>query len=111
MLHEITLVYSDGSKEKKQLVMCDTILKRAVGMLTTRKPNKDEAFYIKPCNSIHSFFMAYPIDVAFIDINGNVLKQEHLKQNRVCSCKKAFGVIEGFSLNKPNLSIEKILFY
>ncbi len=111
MTNEITLVFNDGSKEQKQLIMCDTILKRAVGMLTTRNPNKDEAFYIQPCNSIHTFFMAYPIDALFIDINGNVLKEEHLKPNRICSCKKAFGVIEGFSLNKPNLSIEKILFY
>jgi len=111
MVNGITLVYSDGSKEKKQLIMCDTVLKRAVGMLTARNPNEEQAFYIKPCNSIHTFFMAYPIDVLFIDINGNVLKNEHLKPNRICSFKKAFGVIEGFSLNKPNLFIEKILFY
>ena len=28
---------------------------------------------IKPCNSIHMFFMRFPIDVVFIDVNNTIL--------------------------------------
>ncbi|SET23262.1 DUF192 domain-containing protein [Stigmatella erecta] len=34
-----------------------------------------EGMHIVPCNSIHTFFMRIPIDVAFLDPEGTVVKQ------------------------------------
>jgi uncharacterized membrane protein (UPF0127 family) len=33
-----------------------------------------EALLIRPCSSVHSFFMRFPIDVVFLDREGVVLK-------------------------------------
>ena len=39
------------------------------------------------CSSVHTCFMAYPIDIAFIDRNGNVLVcYENVRPWRMCSC-------------------------
>lgn len=108
---KVNLLFNDKSIVEKEIVMCDSIVSRTIGMLSTRTPKDHMVFYIKPCNSIHTLFMAYPIDVIFIDVNGNVLKQETVKPYRFSTCKKAYGVIEGSKLIKNNLSIEKILFY
>jgi len=110
-MDKIKLVFSDKSIEEKEVIMCDSVLKRTVGMLFKRHSQDNLAYFIKPCNSIHTFFMAYAIDVLFVDINGCVLKQETVKPYRISVCKKAYGVIEGSSLIKNNFSIEKILFY
>ena len=32
-----------------------------------------EGIAIHPCNSIHMFFMRFPIDVAFVNVEGKVL--------------------------------------
>ncbi|MBZ4412967.1 DUF192 domain-containing protein [Myxococcus sp. MISCRS1] len=34
-----------------------------------------EGLHIQPCNSIHTFFMRIPIDVAFLDAQGRIVKQ------------------------------------
>ena len=34
-----------------------------------------EGMHIVPCNSIHTFFMRIPIDVAFLDPDGTIVKQ------------------------------------
>ena len=43
-----------------------------------------EALVIEPCNSIHMFFMRYPLDVIFLDREGRVLyMHEGIKPWRV----------------------------
>ena len=32
------------------------------------------ALYIRPCNSIHMFFMRFPIDAVFVDADGKILR-------------------------------------
>jgi len=36
-----------------------------------------EGLHIVPCNSIHMFFMRFPIDVAFLDSEGTVVEAVH----------------------------------
>lgn len=40
---------------------------RLKGLLGTKSLDDGEALLIRPCQSIHTFFMAYPIDVLFVD--------------------------------------------
>ncbi|MFA4842844.1 MAG: DUF192 domain-containing protein [Candidatus Omnitrophota bacterium] len=54
--------------------LASTPLKRFIGLLGRRAFLPGEALVLKPCNSIHTFFMRFPIDVLFLDKNGFVLK-------------------------------------
>lgn len=47
---------------------------RSVGLLNRVSLEEGEALVIKPCNSIHTFFMKFPIDVVFLDKRGTVVK-------------------------------------
>ncbi|MDP9379287.1 MAG: DUF192 domain-containing protein [Chloroflexota bacterium] len=45
-----------------------------MGLLNRSHLEPGEGLLIQPCNSVHSFFMRFPIDVLFIDSEGRVLK-------------------------------------
>ena len=47
---------------------------RSIGLLDRTSLSQDEGLLIKPCNSIHTFFMKFPIDAIFLDKNGQVIK-------------------------------------
>ena len=50
---------------------------------------------LAPCNSIHTFFMRFPIDVAFVAKDGRVLKIRHgVRPWRIAWCVRAFCVLE-----------------
>ena len=47
------------------------------------------------CSSVHTCFMAFPIDIAFIDRNGNVLAcYENVRPWCTCSHPSAWAVLE-----------------
>ncbi|HZQ74543.1 MAG TPA: DUF192 domain-containing protein [Burkholderiales bacterium] len=47
---------------------------RLRGLLGRAPLAPDEALLIEPCASVHTFGMRYPIDLAFLDRNGRVLR-------------------------------------
>lgn len=47
---------------------------RFKGLQFQKKPLVEEGLLITPCNSIHMFFMRFPIDVVFLDQANNVVK-------------------------------------
>ena len=55
-----------------------------------------EAIIFKPCNSIHTFFMKFDIDVMFINENMEIIKKkENIKPGRIIMpVKEAAMVIE-----------------
>ncbi|WP_280770409.1 DUF192 domain-containing protein [Salipaludibacillus daqingensis] len=58
----------------------DTFATRLKGLMFRRKPIENEALWIKPCNSIHTCFMNFPIDVLFLDKNERIVHMiENLK--------------------------------
>ncbi len=54
--------------------MADTLFKRAKGLLGTKEFRPGEALVITSCNSIHTFFMRFAIDVLFVDKAYKVIK-------------------------------------
>ncbi|OGX08096.1 MAG: hypothetical protein A2Z88_07345 [Omnitrophica WOR_2 bacterium GWA2_47_8] len=52
--------------------IADTLATRGVGLLNRRIITEDQALIIKPCQSIHMFFMRFPIDVIFVNAENNV---------------------------------------
>lgn len=60
---------------------------RSVGLLNRVSMDKGEGLLIKPCNSIHTFFMKFPIDVVFLDKSSKVVKiVSNLMPWRLSSC-------------------------
>jgi len=58
-------------------IVAKTPLKRMIGLLSRKQFEQGEALIIKPCNSIHTFFMHFIIDVIFIDSNNRIIKIIH----------------------------------
>ncbi|MBW8384265.1 MAG: DUF192 domain-containing protein [Youngiibacter sp.] len=52
----------------------DTFVSRFKGLLGRESLDSDCGLIIEPCNSIHCFFMKFPIDVAFVDKDNQVIK-------------------------------------
>lgn len=88
------LVYE--SEVIAEIFIADTFIKRFLGYMFRKKPHH-ESILIKPCNSIHTFFMKFPIDVLFINENMEVIKKiEGLKPGKIVMPEKgAKMVIEG----------------
>ncbi len=57
--------------------VADTPFKRLKGLLGRRALEQGEGLVIIPCNSIHTFFMRFSIDVAFIGKDDQVVAITH----------------------------------
>jgi uncharacterized membrane protein (UPF0127 family) len=57
----------------KMIVASDTIARMKGLMFSEAMPDCD-GFLIAPGNSIHTFFMRYPLDLVFLDKNFKVIK-------------------------------------
>ena len=51
-----------------------TLFERMKGLIGTKTLPEGEGLLILRCNSIHTFFMTFPIDATFLDRDGNVVK-------------------------------------
>ena len=68
---------------------------RGVGLLGVASLPAGEGLWLKPCRSIHTFFMRFPIDVLFLDGRGAVLSQATLAPWRFSRWERqAAGVLE-----------------
>lgn len=68
----------------KDVVLADTFLSRARGLMFRKEMNEFDGMLITPCNSIHTFGMNFPIDVVFLSKTFEVVKIfENLKPYRM----------------------------
>ncbi len=58
----------------EEAYIADTVFSRVKGLLGKQSLDEGSALIIKPCNSIHTFFMRFPIDVFFVDRNNKIVK-------------------------------------
>lgn len=58
-----------------RVVRAESFRARLVGLLGHSHLAPDEGLWIEPCDSIHTFFMRFPIDVAFVDRDGVVIRR------------------------------------
>ena len=54
--------------------VADTGWKRAIGLLGRKCLDANSGLWMRPCNGVHTLFMRFAIDVAFLDGNGVVLR-------------------------------------
>lgn len=57
----------------EQAEVADTFLTRLVGLLNRENLPAGEGLIIRPCNSVHTFFMRFPIDVLFLNADGKIV--------------------------------------
>lgn len=67
-------IFISSNKIIEDIYVADTFLKRLRGYMFRRKPHH-KAILIIPCNSIHTFFMKFRIDVLFISKENIVVKK------------------------------------
>ena len=78
-----------------ELEIADTAWRRFKGLLGRDGLPDGGGLLITPCNSIHMFFMRFPIDVVWLDGQNAVLKTvDRLKPWRVSFCLSASKVVE-----------------
>jgi hypothetical protein len=56
-----------GTALADEAVLADTLFLRMKGLLDKKNIKKGQALILKPCDSIHTFFMRFAIDVIFVD--------------------------------------------
>jgi uncharacterized protein len=95
MTPRVARIESDGGVVCERCVVADSFRLRLRGLLGRREIGSDEGLLLIGSPSIHTTFMHFPIDVVFLDRDGNVLKvREHLKPWRTASCRRAHMTLE-----------------
>lgn len=83
--------------------LADTFWQRLKGLLGTRNLPVGYGLIIKPCNSVHTVGMLYPIDVLFVNKDHCIIKKvEKMKSGQV---SVAFG--SSFVIELPAGTIEQ----
>lgn len=75
--------------------LADTSAKRRTGLLKHSELKQGEGLWIVPCESVHSFFMKFTIDVLYLDRARKVRgMRSRMKPWRVSACLPAHSVLE-----------------
>ena len=71
------LVTDSGAQVAAKVEVAESPWRRFVGLMGRRELPDGFGLCIRPCNAIHMFFMRIPLDVAFVDGDGRVLRAYH----------------------------------
>lgn len=77
------------------VLVADSSKTRRKGLLGRSGLDAGEGIWIRPCESVHTFFMKFPIDVIYVDRQGRVKKAiSSLPAWRISCCLTAHSVLE-----------------
>ena len=75
--------------------VADTSAKRRTGLLKHERLEPGEGLWIVPCESVHTFFMKFPIDLVYLDKRHKVRKvRSAVRPWRLSACLLAHSVLE-----------------
>jgi uncharacterized membrane protein (UPF0127 family) len=75
--------------------LANTSETRRTGLLKHERLNPGEGLWIVPCESVHTFFMKFPIDLVYLDKNKKVRKVRHrVAPWRLSACLFAHSILE-----------------
>jgi len=66
-----------GGLIAEEVFVAESFSKRLMGLMFRGKMSPLTALVIRPCNSIHTFFMRFPIDVLFVSKDSEVVAILH----------------------------------
>lgn len=88
--------------------MTDSFFERSRGLLGCRYLHEDEGLLITPCNSVHTFFMRFPIDLLFLNRNNTIVKiVSDLHPWRLAMSSEACSVLELATGQALRLGLQK----
>ena len=74
----LQVIWEKSSSERiilaREVELATNFFSRAKGLLGRSSMSPEKGLLIRPCNSIHTFFMQFPIDVIFLNRRNEVLK-------------------------------------
>src|SRR5260221_13869895 len=76
-MEERRLETDEGRVVADHVEIAATPWRRFVGLMFRSELPDGHGLALAPCNSIHMFFMRIPLDVAFLDGDGRVLRAYH----------------------------------
>lgn len=87
---------SNGAELANHAVTADTFFKRLKGLMFTKSLPAEHGLIIQPCQSIHTFFMNYSIDVLYLSKDLEIVGlDETVKPATVGKYRKrAYSVLE-----------------
>ncbi|KXG74303.1 hypothetical protein AN618_23490 [Fervidicola ferrireducens] len=68
------VVQETGEVIATEVLFARTFFQRLKGLMFKERMDDGCALILEPCNSVHTFFMRFPIDVAFVSKEGRVLE-------------------------------------
>ena len=75
--------------------VADTSAKRRTGLLKHQRLEPGEGLWIVPCESVHTFFMRFPIDLVYLDKQRKVRKvRTAVPPWRLSACFGAHSILE-----------------
>jgi len=75
--------------------LADTSETRRVGLLKHTRLEPGTGLWIVPCESVHTFFMKFPIDLVYLDKQRKVRKVRHaVPAWRLSACLSAHSILE-----------------
>ena len=78
-----------------RIEVAETSAKRREGLLKRPALAPGEGLWIVPCESVHTFFMRFPIDLVYLDRNCVVRKVRHtVRPWRLSACLLAYSILE-----------------
>lgn len=80
----------------EHLAVARSFFHRLMGLMGKKSLGKSEGLMLIPCNSIHTCFMKFPIDVVFLNIDHKVIfMKKSVKSWRFINVvRKSYAVIE-----------------
>lgn len=66
-------IKSGAIKISDNILVADNIITRLIGLMFRKRPLA-EGLLLEPCNSIHTFFMRYSLDVVFLNRENRAVK-------------------------------------
>ncbi len=108
-------IYEVWTGQRRMLARCecgDGFGFRSKGLLGRKSLPEDEGILLLHCNSIHMFFMKFPIDAVFLDKQNRVVRIVHgIRPWRISSLvwkasstlETAAGVCSKFALNEGDI--------
>jgi len=84
-----------GTVLATRLEVADSGHTRNKGLLGRKGLDEGEGLWIVPCESVHTFFMQFPIDLVYLDRKNKVKKVRHsVAPWRLSACLSAHSILE-----------------
>jgi uncharacterized membrane protein (UPF0127 family) len=91
----VTIERGGGAVACERCRVADTFWTRFRGLQLRPPLEEDEGLLIRPCGSVHTFFMRFPVDVVFLDAELTVLGvREAVRPWRAAAQRGAKAVLE-----------------